>query len=166
MQCGALTMWLLLETFGLPKQALFKADPVAAKIKVAYLLFAPFIISSRAYLNYNTAEQVILGYLFGSLNGTVVFVFVRNSTLIVDQLRAGLNPLWAKIGLKNNLSSAALERATLQDKINIALLKHKYEPIKQAKEELRQSYENLTKMTKPLFEASKSTASFSGRKLK
>ena len=145
-------MWLLLESFRLPSKTLFKLSGTSEILKHIYLFLSPFIISSRAYLIYNTVEQLILGYLFGSLTGTIVFIFIQTTTLSSQKLRSGLNPFWAKIGLKNNLSPISLELGTLNDKLTLSLLRKKYESLKEAKEDLRESYEQLESVTRPLFQ--------------
>lgn len=114
------------------------------------------ILGSRGFLGYNDVLQIICGYLLGSVAGTLVFSFINTTTLKKASIKAGFNPLWIKIGLKNNMADMYLEQCTMQQRIMIQRLRQKYEPIRRTREEMENNYIKLKQATQPLLSSANS----------
>lgn len=119
---------------------------------------SPIILGSRGFLGYNDGTQIICGYLLGSIAGTVVFTFINSTTLKKQTLKAGFNPLWIKLGLRNNLADSYIEQCSMKQRLMIERLKQKYIPVRQAREQMEANYYRLKEATQPLLSSAKSPA--------
>lgn len=152
---GSLTMWFLFEMIFFPKHCMFKTWFGWCIPGSVYILNSFVSLASRTVLLYNTGEQVLGGYVLGSVIGTFVFVFVSRTTMGAMRLKEGLYPLWIKLGLKNNLSEYHLGLGTFDDHMKLEGLRRKQVPLRQAKENIRLQYELLQQATAPLIQQNK-----------
>lgn len=153
--CGSMAMWLLLESFQLPKTALFKQGLQYVLTRTIYLGFSPIILVSRFYLRYNFPIQVFTSYSIGSVVSTAVFIFVKSTTLTSESIKTGLFPLWARLGLKNNLSVGYLGQSSREDYLKYIKLKKQAQPLRDACEHMENKYHALKLATKSLFDSNK-----------
>jgi membrane-associated phospholipid phosphatase len=153
--CASLVMWLLLESFHLPPNILFKQSLMYVVTRTFYLSLSPFVLVSRFYLRYSTPTQVFYGYSIGSLIATGVFIFIKTTTLASQNIKGGLFPLWARLGLVNNMSVDYLGQSSKQDYLQVIKLRKQAEPIHNACDQMEAKYHMLNIATAPLLNANK-----------
>ena len=110
-------MWFLLEVFKLSPDCLFKQNKTLGFFRNLYLVLSPLIIGGRSFLLYNSGEEILGGYLLGSISSTLVFAFVSSTTLRHNNLKTGLHPLWVKLRLQNNLADFVLEQSNARQRL-------------------------------------------------
>lgn len=153
--CGSTVMWLLLESFQLPQNLLFKKSVGYSLTRTIYIALSPFVLISRIYMRYNTPGQVFYGYSIGSIIATAVFIFVKSTTLNSETIRSGLYPLWARFGLVNNMAPEYMGHSSKEDYLKYIRLKKQAEPLRRACEEMETKYHALNLATRPLFNSQK-----------
>lgn len=153
--CGSTVMWLLLESFQLPKTLLFKKSVGYSLTRWIYIGLSPFVLISRIYMRYNTPGQVFYGYSIGSVVATSVFIFVKSTTVSSDTIRGGLYPLWTRLGLVNNMAPEYMGHSSKEDYLKYIQLKKQAEPLRRACEEMETKYHALNLATRPLFNSQK-----------
>lgn len=78
---GCLLGWLTLEMLFLKNDVLFKTDSEYKLWVVCFLVYAFLLVESRLYLGYHTENQVLWGIYVGIVVSSIVFFFVKKTTL-------------------------------------------------------------------------------------
>jgi len=144
---GSLSTWLLLEAFMLGKTAPFKKWKHYKTYRNAFLAFSVIVGLSRYYLNYQTIDEVISGFLIGTMIAMAYFFFLFISVFSGDReayRKSLVAKVWKKLNLSDNYTNFKQQEQRLAMQ-QLKELEKKAEMITKLKSELKSQRDELTR---------------------